>query len=204
MTEDQQRLDRADEKRPAPGDITALLRQMQDGQAEAFDELLPVVYEQLRAMAHHKLRFERPDHTLNTTALVHEAYLKMTDQRWARVADRVHFFAIAAQAMRRILVSYARKHNAIKRGDGVRPMSLDSAVDLENFSGEQATELLALDQALTQLEAFNERGARVVEYRFFAGLTHQETAEVMGLSPATVRRAWDLARMWLHQALTDP
>lgn len=204
MAENQERLDSAEERQTTPGDITALLRQMQDGHAEALDDLLPVVYEELRAMAHHKLRFERPDHTLNTTALVHEAYLKMTDQRWARVSDRVHFFAIAAQAMRRILVSYARKHKAAKRGAGVRPVSLEQALDLDNFSGEQATELLALDQALTQLEAFNERGARVVEYRFFAGLTHQETAEVMGLSPATVRRAWDLARMWLHQALTDP
>lgn len=204
MAEDQERLDRAEKRPTAPGDITTLLHQMQAGHAAALDELLPVVYEELRAMAHHKLRFERPGHTLNTTALVHEAYLKMTDQRWARVSDRVHFFAIAAQAMRRILVSYARKHKAAKRGEGVRPVSLEQAVDLENFSDEQATELLALDQALTRLEAFNERGARVVEYRFFAGLTHQETAEVMGLSPATVRRSWDLARMWLHQALTDP
>lgn len=203
MTEDQQRLDNPERKRPAPGDITALLRQMQAGRAEALDDLLPMVYEELRGMAHHKLRYERPDHTLNTTALVHEAYLKMADQRWARVEDRIHFFAIAAQAMRRILVSYARKHKAAKRGDGIRPVSLDDALTLDHFSGEQATELLALDEALTQLEAFNERGARVIEYRFFAGLTHQETAEVMGLSPATVRRAWDLARMWLHRALTD-
>lgn len=154
-------------------------------------------------MAHHKLRFERASHTLNTTALVHEAYLRLADQRWLQVQDRTHFFAIAAQAMRRILVSYARKHKAAKRGGDAQRVPFDEMLDSRSFvfSENQADDLLALDEALTRLEAFNERGCRVVEYRFFGGLTHEEVAEVMELSPATVRRAWTLAKMWLRREL---
>jgi RNA polymerase sigma factor (TIGR02999 family) len=155
-------------------------------------------------MAHRKLRFERASHTLNTTALVHEAYLRLADQQWAQVQDRTHFFALAAQAMRRILVSYARRHHAAKRGGNARPAPFDEALgtSLHTFSAEQAHDLLALDAALTRLEAFNERGCRVVEYRFFSGMTHEEIAEVMGLSVPTVRRAWTLARMWLRKEMT--
>ena len=166
--------------------VTALLNAMRAGEPEALDRLVPVVYDELRRMAHHKLRFERPGHTLNTTALVHEAYLRLADQRWAQVQDRTHFFAIAAQAMRRILVSYARKHNAVKRGGQVQWVPLDEVLDDSLvFSDEQAGELLALDAALTRLEAFNARGCRVVEYRIFGGLTHDEIADVMGLSTIT-------------------
>lgn len=191
---------------PTPQAVTGLLGQMRRGQPEAIDRLLPLVYDELRQMAHRKLRYERRGHTLNTTALVHEAYLKLADQRWANVQDRAHFFALAAQAMRRILVSYARQHHAAKRGSGVAPLSLDEAQDghAYTFSDAHADELLALDDALKQLEAFNERGCRIVEYRFFGGLTYDEIADVMGVSVATVRRAWDLARMWLRRELHGP
>lgn len=191
---------------PTPQAVTELLGQMRKGQPEAIDRLLPLVYEELRQMAHLKLRYERRDHTLNTTALVHEAYLKLADQQWAHVQDRVHFFALAAQAMRRILVSYARQHQAAKRGSGKTPLSFDEARDgrAYTFSDAHADQLLALDEALTALEAFNERGCRVVEYRFFGGLTYDEIADVLGVSVATVRRAWDLARMWLRRELDGP
>jgi RNA polymerase sigma factor (TIGR02999 family) len=186
-----------------PGSVTALLGALRGGEAEALDHLMPLVYEELRSMAHRKLRYERADHTLNTTALVHEAYLRLADQRWAQVQDRAHFFAIAAQAMRRILVSYARKHRAAKRGGQAVRLPLDALpLDaLPFFTEDQTENLLALDEALTRLEAFNERGCRVVEYRFFGGLTHDEIAGVMGLSRVTVRRAWDLARMWLQREM---
>ena len=188
-----------------PQGVTQLLRAMQAGRQEALDQLMPLVYEELRALAHDKLRFERRGHTLNTTALVHETYLKLADQHMAQVQDRTHFMALAAQAMRRILVSYARRHKAGKRGGGAAKVPFDEALDGHPFlfSEARAAELLMLDDALIRLETFNERGCRVVEYRFFGGLSYDEIAGVMGLSSATVRRAWDLAKMWLSREL-DP
>lgn len=188
---------------PRPA-VTALLDAARTGEPEALDQLMPLVYDELRRMAHHKLRFERSGHTLNTTDLVHEAYLRLADQRWAHVQNGAHFFAIAAQAMRRILVSHARKRHAAKRGGQALRVPLHEALDAGElrFTTGQAEELLALDAALTRLERFNERGCRVVEYRFFGGMTHDEIADAMGLSTITVRRAWTLARMWLKRELS--
>ncbi len=189
---------------PGPDAITVLLQALRQGHTQAFDQLMPRVYEELRRIAHGKLRHERNGHTLNTTALVHETYLRLADQRWVQVEDRAHFFAIAAQAMRRILVSYARQHNAVKRGGRVEQVPLDDAHDeaLPLTDGLDADTLLALDEALTRLEAFNERGSQVVAYRFFGGMTYDEIATVMEVSPVTVRRAWALAKLWLSRELT--
>jgi RNA polymerase sigma factor (TIGR02999 family) len=180
-------------------DLTHLLLDVQAGRPGTLDRLLPLVYDELRALASRRRRFERPDHTLNTTALVHEAYLRLVDQRQATWQNRAHFFAIAATAMRRILLEYARSRRALKRGGEDSPVRLG---DLDNLlPDEQTEELLALDEALQRLAAFNERGSRVVEYRYFVGLTNEEIAEVMDLSVMTVRRAWEAARAWLTQEL---
>lgn len=164
---------------------------------------MPLVYGELRALAHKKLQFERDDHTLSTTALVHEAYFRLVNQRDVQWQSRSHFFAIAAQAMRRILVNYAEKHKAAKRGGGVPDLPLQEALDDGEvfFSAGRIEALLVIDQALTRLATFNERGCRVVEYRFFGGLTHREVAEVMGLSVSTVRRAWSAAKSWLRREM---
>jgi RNA polymerase sigma factor (TIGR02999 family) len=183
------------------GTVTRLLNDVGAGSARAVDDLLPLVYDELKALAAGKLRAERDDHTLNTTALVHEAYLKLVDQTRVEWQSRAHFFAVAAQAMRRILINYAKMTNAAKRGGGVPLLALDEAGG--EFSAGQADELVALDAALDELEQFNERGARVVTYRFFGGLTYEEIADVLGVSPITVRRAWDTARAWLRRRLRD-
>jgi RNA polymerase sigma factor (TIGR02999 family) len=184
--------------------ITELLVAMQEGRPEAVNRLMPLVYDELREMAHHKLRFERRGHTLDTTALVHEAYLRLVRQERVQWQSRTHFYALAAQAMRRILVNYAAKHKAAKRGGGAPHVPIDEALDAAagRFSDERIEQILAVDQALEQLEAFNERGCRVVEYRFFGGMTHAEIAEVMGLSTITVRRAWTAAKLWLRREMT--
>jgi len=178
--------------------ITDLLLQASSGDRDAIDRLFPLVYEELRRVAHRALRREHPDHTLSTTGLVHEAYLKLVDQRRAQYRDRAHFFAVAAGAMRRILVDYARRYQRVKRGAGQRPFSLDeNAVSLD----ERSENLLALDDALARLESLNPRLSRVVECRFFGGLTEEEIAEVMGVTPRTVKRDWAKARGWLYQEL---
>lgn len=168
------------------------------------DQLMPLVYDQLRRMAHRQLGAEPTGHTLNTTALVHEAWFRLVDQTRAQWEDRAHFFAIAAQAMRRILIDYARRHRAARRGglDGGAPIpiSLD-AVELS--VAERAETLLALDEALERLAQVDTRLARVVECRFFAGLTEAETAEALGVSVRTVAREWALAKGWLYRALND-
>jgi RNA polymerase sigma factor (TIGR02999 family) len=166
------------------------------------DRLMPLVYDQLRRMAHRQLAAERTGHTLSTTALVHEAYLKLVDQTRAQWQDRAHFFAIAAQAMRRILVDYARRHRAARRGgqDGSppRPVSLD---EVELPVAERADALLAIGDAVDRLAEFHARLAQVVECRFFAGLTEAETAAALGVSQRTVAREWALAKGWLYQEL---
>jgi RNA polymerase sigma factor (TIGR02999 family) len=181
------------------GEVTRLLRDLSDGSREALDKLLPLVYEELRRLAHSYLTHERPDHTLQTTALVHEAYLKLIDQHSVNWENRAQFFAISAQAMRRILIDSARRHTSIKRGSGGTKISLDEAAPV---SGKTANEsLLALDMALQELEKVDAEQSRIVELRYFGGLTIEETAEVLKTSPATVKREWTMARAWLYQAL---
>jgi RNA polymerase sigma factor (TIGR02999 family) len=180
--------------------VTQYLRAMSEGDVEALDGLMPFVYDELRALAQNKLRFERADHTLSATALVHEAYERLVDQHRVNWQGRTHFFAIAAQAMRRILVNYAAKRKAAKRGGQAPHVPLDETFV---FTEERSDQLLALDEALTLMEAFNERGCRVVEYRFFGGLTHEEIADMMGLSVRTVERSWKMARQWLRMEMNE-
>jgi RNA polymerase sigma-70 factor (ECF subfamily) len=183
-----------------PPDITALLRAVSQGRKEALDRLVSVVYDELRRIAHGQLRREDAGHTLNTTALVHEAYLKLVDLREVQWQDRMHFFAVAARVMRRVLIDYARGRKREKRGgDAVRiPLADDLDAAVENTEV-----LLELDEALSRLEAMNERQCRVVECRCFAGLSVEETADALGISRATVKRDWAFSRAWLHRELRD-
>ena len=186
-----------------PEAITDALYAWRNGAPDAMDRLAPLVYERLRRIAHRQLRAEPVGHTLSTTALVHEAYLKLVDQTRAEWQDRGHFFAVASRAMRRILVDYARRYRAERRGGGddgapVRPIPLD---DTEIPVDERADALVALDEALERLGRFDERQARVVECRFFGGLTEEETAAALGISQRTVAREWVTARGWLYQEL---
>jgi RNA polymerase sigma factor (TIGR02999 family) len=181
-----------------PREVTALIRDLRAGEAGVVDHVFPVVYDELRAIAHRHLIRERSGHTLSTTALVHEAYERLVDQTRVEWQDRAHFCAVAAQAMRRILIDYARRRQAKKRGGKQQPLSLD---EVRVGVDEQATMLLSLDQALTRLAALNDRLARVVELRFFGGLTEEEAAEVLGVSTRTVRRDWVKAKAWLFKEL---
>jgi RNA polymerase sigma factor (TIGR02999 family) len=183
-----------------PDNVNRLLLEWSGGNQQALEEMLPLIYDELRHLAHNFLYRERPGHTLQTTALVHEAYLKLIDQRDARWQNRAHFFAIAAQAMRRILIDSARKHVADKRGGGGEKVSLE---EVASISLEPDNNLLALDQALNGLAEIDPQQSRIIELRYFGGLTIEETAEVMKLSPATIKREWAMARAWLHQALTE-
>ncbi len=179
--------------------ITLLLAKWSQGDRGAFEELAPVVYHELRKIARAYLRREKAAHTLQPTALVHEAYLKLVNQQGVNWQSRAHFFGIAAQAMRRILVDNARGHLREKRGGGVQAISLDDAVDV---TGGRAAELVALDDALDALAQLDPQQSRIVELRFFAGLSIEETAAVLGVSRATVDRAWAVARAWLARELT--
>lgn len=179
-------------------DITRLLNQLSGGNQDVVGALMPLVYTELQALAQRQLGRERPDHTLSSTALVHEAYLKLVDQRKVSWQNRAHFFAIAAQSMRRILINYANQRLAQKRGGGQIMVTLDE----DNAPREtRAEELIELDGALERLAELNERQSKVVEYRFFAGLTQEEIAEVLGVSVPTVRRDWRLARAWLSKEI---
>ncbi len=179
-----------------PSDATRLLLDLSGGRASAADELLPLVYAELRNMAARMLRSERPDHTLQPTALVHEAYLRLVDQRVDTWQNKAHFLGIAAQAMRRILIDHARRRRAGKRG-GAR-VTLDD--EMGAVTG-PSLDVLAIDTALQRLTALDARQGRVVELRFFGGLSVEETAAVLGVGPATVKRDWTLARAWLHREL---
>lgn len=194
-------------ERPEISPVTRLLHDASHGNRQAFDELLPLVYDELRRVAQNQMSREREDHTLSATALVHEAYVKLVGQDRVEWGGRSHFFAIAAQAMRRVLVTYAEARRAAKRGGGARALSLDDPThlppDTAGLTAAQAEDVLDLDDALARLAAFNPRGAQVVEYRFFGGLTHPEIAEVLGVSEVTVRRAWTAARAWLRRDLGD-
>jgi RNA polymerase sigma factor (TIGR02999 family) len=181
------------------GEVTRLLQEWSDGQEQALDRLVPRIHRELRKLAASYLRKERQDHTLQPTALVNEAFLKLIDQRAVKWQNRAHFFGIAAQAMRRILVDHARAHAAGKRGDGVRNLPLDEAIMI---GGGVDFDLLALDEALTRLAAIDPQQSRVVELRFFGGLTMEEAAEVMRISPATVGREWRMAKAWLFAEIS--
>ncbi len=184
-------------KRP----ITTLLHEWQGGNQEALDELLPYVYNDLRRRASAYLKRERRGHTLQTTALVNEAYIRLVDKGEIEWADRNHFFAIASQAMRRILVDYARQRKRKKRGGSKADLPLDEARYLSSKDPE--VDLEDLDRALTRLSEFDERQAKIVELKYFGGMTLDETAEVLGISNATVKRDWNIARAWLRQQLSE-
>jgi RNA polymerase sigma-70 factor, ECF subfamily len=180
-------------------ELTRLLNQLADDSREQLQPLLPVIYKELKQRASQHMRRERADHTLNTTALVHESYLKLMarpEQQWQ---SRGHFFAVASVVMRHIIIDHARQHLANKRGGADRPVSLDLAGPM--ISPERAEELLELDEALEQLTRVNDRAARVVQCRYFAGLTHEETAEALRVSVITVRRDWALAAAWLKRRM---
>jgi RNA polymerase sigma factor (TIGR02999 family) len=181
-------------------DVTVLLSELAGGDPDAMDRLLPIVYDQLRDMARRELRRERADHTLGATAIVHEAYLKLVQLDRVSWEGRAHFFGAAAMVMRRVLISYARARNAQKRGSGASRVPLE---DVVLAAQERPAELLALDEALERLKALNERQARVVECRFFAGMGIDETAMALGISNATVRRDWAVARAWLNRELSE-
>jgi RNA polymerase sigma factor (TIGR02999 family) len=176
-----------------------MLKEWSAGNTRALDDLMPLVYEELRRQASRFLRKERAGHTLQTTALIHEAYLKLIDQKAVAWQNRAHFFAIASVAMRRILVDYARERNREKRGGAAENLPLDEALQIS--SKEKSLDLVALDEALTRLAEFDERQARIVELRYFSGLDNDETAEVLGVSNATVRRDWNFAKAWLRQEI---
>lgn len=184
-----------DERRAYVETVTTWLHRLRDGDPNALDHLLPLVYDELRALARAQLRNERPGHTLGTTGLVHEAYLRLSGRQALGAEDRRQFFAIAAQAMRRVLIDYARTRNRIKRGGG-RPQE---PIEHPLLSDRSAEEILLLDAALERLARANGRAARVVEQRFFAGLTLEETADVLGVSMKTVQRDWLVARAWLRK-----
>jgi RNA polymerase sigma factor (TIGR02999 family) len=184
--------------KPTDG-VTQLLVRWGEGDQQAFEELMPLVYDELHRLARNYLRRERRDHTLQPTALVHEAYLRLIDQTRASVHSRAHFFSIAAQMMRRILVDHARLHQAAKRGDGDFKLSLNQA---DQVVDQQAVDLIALDEALHRLAAFCPQQSRIVEFRFFGGLTIEETAGLLGISHATVEREWSVARAWLRRELS--
>lgn len=183
-----------------PEEITKILQALSHGDKDASEKLMPLVYDELRKLASGYMRRERQDHTLQATALVNEAYLKLVDQAQIDWKGRAHFFSIAAHLMRQILVDHARARNAEKRGGGATRIALDEAV---SFANEREFDLVALDDALAALGKFDQQQSRIVELRFFGGLTIEETAEVVGISPATVKRDWGLAKAWLRREIVE-
>ena len=183
---------------PSPNEVTQLLVDWSNGDQAALDKLMPLVYEELHRIARRHIGRERPGHTLQTTALVNEAYLRLIDQRRVRWQNRAHFFSIAARLMRRILVDHARAHHYAKRGGTAIKVSLNKAIDV---SRERAAELVSLDDAMTALAALDPRKSQVVELRFFGEMSVEETAQVLDLSPITIKREWSKARAWLHREM---
>ena len=187
-----------------PETITKLLDAAREGDRNALNELFPLVYGELRALAQRQRRNWHGDYTINTTALVHEVYIKLADQSQADWQSRAHFFGVAARAMRQILIDYARHRRAQKRGGDIAKTSFDEMKLVEGkiaLSDERADSLVTLDEALKRLEKISERQSRIVECRFFGGMTIEETAEVVGISTATVKRSWNLAQVWLFQEM---
>jgi RNA polymerase sigma-70 factor, ECF subfamily len=183
---------------PSSNEITQQLIAWSKGDATALDKLIPAVYQELRRTADYYLRKEGSGHSLQPTALVHEAYLRLIDQTQVEWQNRAHFFGVAAQMMRRILLDHAKTKHRAKRGGGARNLSLDETA---NYTHERAAELVALDDALQTLNEMDERKSRIVELRYFGGLTVEETAQVLGVSDKTVMRDWNLAKAWLYQQL---
>jgi RNA polymerase sigma factor (TIGR02999 family) len=183
----------------SPEELTQLLVAWGDGNQAALEKLMPLVYEELRRLAHNYMRREHPGHTLQTTALVNEAYFRLVDQKRMRWQNRAHFFAISAQLMRRILVDHARSHQYAKRGGGAHKVSLDEGAVVAQ---EQVADLIALDDALRSLAAIDERKSSIVELRFFGGLNIEETAEALKISPRTVMREWSMAKAWLYRTIS--
>ena len=177
-------------------EISRLLRAWSDGDQNALNDLTPIVYQELRRLAHYYMERERPGHALQTSALVNEAYLRLVDYKRMQWQDRAHFFSVAAQVMRRILVDHARSHN-IKRGAGFQHVALEVA----DMGGDRTGDLVALDDALNALARLDPRKVQIIEMRFFGGLSVEETAEVLKVSPATVRRDWSIAKFWLYREL---
>jgi RNA polymerase sigma factor (TIGR02999 family) len=184
----------------SPGDVTSLLNKLAEGDQEAGAKLVPLVYNELRRLAARCLQRERENHTLQATALVHEAYIKLTAQRSARWQNRAQFFALAAQAMRRILVDYARTQQRIRRGGKQQKVTLDEALLV---SPDRTEELIAVHESLSRLEKLDPRQSHIVELRYFGGLTVEEVAEVLGVSSKTVTREWNTAKAWLYGDLKD-
>lgn len=184
--------------KPAPNEITQLLQDWSGGDQTALDRLMPLVYDELHRLAHQYMRREKAGHLLQTSALINEAYVRLVDQPQIRWENRSHFFGIAARLMRLILVDEARKRNSAKRGGGAIQVSLAEAT---NVPREQAASVIALDDALKSLEAIDSRQGEIVELRFFGGLSIEETAEVLSVSPGTVMRDWTFARAWLRQQM---
>ena len=184
---------------PPSADVTGLLVQWSRGDPKALERLMPLIYAECRRIASQQLRHERRDHTLDPTALVHELYLRLVDQRRATWESRAQFFGIAAQLMRRILVDHARARQTAKRGGSALLVSLDAAAETPNDA--RAEDVLAIDEALARLSSMDAEQVRIIELRFFAGLTVEETAHVVGRSPRTVKREWRLAKAWLHREL---
>ncbi|HTR25419.1 MAG TPA: sigma-70 family RNA polymerase sigma factor [Terriglobales bacterium] len=179
--------------------VTELLARWRSGDQNALDALMPLVYSELRQLAQHYLRRERSDHTLQSTALVHEAYLRLAGKNPPQWQNRAHFFGIAAHLMRQILVEHARGHGAAKRGGGATRMTLDESLVIAQ---QKDVDVIILDKALEELTELDAQQGRIVELRFFGGLTIEDTSEVLGISPATVKREWVTARAWLFRAMT--
>jgi len=184
----------------ASQEITRLLQGWNDGDEQALEKLTPVLYRELHRMAHRYMRQERPGHTLQTTALINEAYIRLIGWKNVRWQNRAHFFGVSAQLMRKILVDFARSRNYAKRGAGARAVSLD---EVPAVSRDGAQDILALDCALARLAEIDPRKSQIVELRFFGGLTLEEAAEVMNVSSRTIRRDWDLAKAWLSRAMSE-
>ena len=180
------------------GNITQLLNDYKSGNREAIDEIFPLVYDELRKLASSRLKSERDDHTLQPTALVHEAYLRLIEQNKQTWENRIHFFGLAAEMMRRILVNHALGKNRIKRFGNQTRLALDEAV---SFAQEKEIDVVLLDEALVNLAKFDAAQAKIIELKFFGGLTNEEVAEVLGISDSTVKREWRIAKAWLHQQL---
>lgn len=185
---------------PSPNEVTQLLVAWSNGDSAARDALMPLVHDELRRLAHRYMGRERGNHTLQTSALVNEAYLRLIDQKDVQWQNRAHFFGIAAQMMRRILVDYARKRGFAKRGGNLQPVPLDQVMIV---SPERAAEVVALDDALKSLAEFDQRKSQIIELRFFGGLSIEETAEVLDVSPGTVMRDWTFAKAWLRREITS-